>query len=492
MTLASPCQQPQRLRARAGRWLFAALCALWLGACDAPRPVPVPTAHVHHYDVTLTLDAERAHLTGHARLAVTGGSGGLSLGFANLRVDSLRVNNQRVAYDQRSDAIRITTGRSTRDTLMVDLWYVGAPHMGLNQETYAGERLVYTDGWPDEVRGWLPGTHHPARPATLDLTLVTPSDLEVIASGVAVSQTRDAEERQTRWRLDAPVPTYAFGFAAGPFTTLSDTAQVAAGPLPVSLHLLTDPEPAAEALHRVPEAVAFFEELLGPYPFASLAVVQLTHPYAGMEFAAMPTVQAGLFDAPGTLWTHTPEAVAVHELAHQWVGNALSMADWRDLWLVEGMATYLTAWFYAHVAGEAVALEHLRALHDGPSDHQAAAPLYPENPVVPAAHLDRELYNRGALVLHQLREEMGTAAFVALWQQLIEDARTTLLSTERLEEAVASGADVDAGTFFATYVYGRTYPAVPDRFAPPEALETAAWQTADGPRYRRTMSPPAR
>lgn len=429
---------------------------------------------MHHYEVTLSLDPERAHVTGHARLAVTGGENALSLGFANLRVDSLRVNDRRVAYDQRNDAIGITTGRSTRDTLIVDVWYVGAPHVGLSQETYMGERLVYTDGWPDEVRGWLPGTHHPARPATLDLTLVTPPDLKVIASGEAVSQTRDAEERQTRWRLDEPVPTYAFGFAAGPFTTLSDTAQVAAGPLPVSLHLLTDAEPAAEALHRVPEAVAFFEELLGPYPFASLAVVQLTHSYAGMEFAAMPTVQAGLFDATGSAWTHTPEAVVVHELAHQWVGNALSIADWRDLWLVEGMATYLTAWFYAHAEGEGVALERLQALHDGPSDQQAPAPLYPADPVAPAAHLNRDLYNRGALVLHQLREEIGSEAFVALWEQLVAAAGSTQLSTGQLEEAVASVADVDTGTFFATYVYGRTYPARPARVTPAPMVDTAA------------------
>ncbi|NBB86552.1 MAG: hypothetical protein GVY12_10120, partial [Bacteroidetes bacterium] len=195
----------------------------------------------------------------------------------------------------------------------------------------------------------------------------------------------------------------------------------------------------------------------------------------------MPTVQARLFDAPGATWTHTPEAVVVHELAHQWVGNALAIADWRDLWLVEGMATYLTAWFYAQADGEDVALERLRALHDGPSDNQAPAPLYPDAPVAPAAHLSRELYNRGALVLHQLREEIGTAAFVALWQQLLEDAGMAPLSTARLEKAVASVADVDAGTFFATYIYGRTYPAVPERLAPAEALETAA-RGPTGPR----------
>jgi len=454
-------------------------CVLWLAACESPRAVPVPAAHVHHYEVTLTLDPARAHLTGHARLAVTGGADGLSLGFANLRVDSLHVNDRPVAFNQRSDAIGVTTGPSARDTLTVDVWYVGAPHVGLIEETHDAEQLVYTDGWPDAVRGWLPGTHHPARPATLDLTLVTPPDLEVIASGEAVREARDGEMRRTRWAVDVPVPTYTFGFAAGPFTTVSDTVQVAAGSLPVSLHLLTDPGPAAEVLRRAPEAIAFFEELLGPYPFASLAVVQLTHPYAGMEFAAMPTVQAGLFDAPGATWTHTPEAVMVHELAHQWVGNALSIADWRDLWLVEGMATYLTAWFYAQADGEDVALERLQALHEGPAGYRSAAPLYPDAPVAPAAHLSRALYNRGALVLHHLREEVGTATFVALWQQLLEEAGTTPLSTARVAEAAASveGFDAgtfDAGTFFATFVYGRTYPPMPERLAPPEALETAA------------------
>jgi aminopeptidase N len=459
-------------------WLFAAWCVLCFAACESPRAVPVPAAHAHHYDVTLTLDPERAHLTGHARLAVTGGGDGLSLGFANLRVDSLHVNGQPVAFDQRSDAIVVTTGRAARDTLTVDVWYVGAPHVGLRHDTFQGRSLVYTDGWADAVRGWLPGTHHPARPATLDLTLITPPDLAVVASGEAVRDRRDAEMRRTQWALDVPVPTYTFGFAAGPFTMVSDTAQAVAGPLPVSLYLLTDSDPAVEALRRAPEAVAFLEEMLGPYPFASLAVVQLPHPFAGMEFAAMPTVQADLFNTPGATWTHTPEAVMVHELAHQWVGNALAIADWRDLWLVEGMATYLTAWFYAQADGEDVALKRLQVLHEGPPDRRSAAPLYPDAPVAPTAYLHRELYNRGALVLHQLREELGTATFVALWQQLLEDAGTAPLSTARLEEAVASVAGVDAGTFFATYVYGRTYPTMPERFAPAEGMEAAAHRPA--------------
>lgn len=175
----------------------------------------------------------------------------------------------------------------------------------------------------------------------------------------------------------------------------------------------------------------------------------------------------------------------VHELAHQWVGNARSIADWRDLWLVEGMATYLTAWFYAQADGEDVALERLQTLHEGPAGRRAAAPLYPDAPVAPAAHLSRALYNRGALVLHQLREEVGTATFVALWQQLLEEAGTPPLSTARVEEAVASVAGFDAGTFFATFVYGRTYPAMPERLAPPEALETAA----RGPARPRAPSP---
>jgi len=435
--------------------------------------VPVPDAHVHHYDVALTVDPERAHLSGHARLAVTEAGDGLSLSFANLRVDSLHVNGRPAAFNQRGDAVQVSTGPAQADTLTVDVWYVGSPQVGLSQDTVEGQPLLFTDNWPDDVRGWLPGTHHPARPATLALTLSSPAGLEAVASGESISRTRDAETLRTQWSLATPVPTYTFGFAVGPFTTAVDRAALSDGALLIEYYLLSESNDPIIPLPRMVDAITFFDEILGPYPFASLAVVQLTHPYAGMEFAAMPSVQAALFDEPGGTWTHTAEAVAVHEVAHQWAGNAWSAGDWRDLWLVEGLATYLTALFYAAVDGEEDALTKLASLREQLPAREAQQPLYPEDPVAPDAHLTRDVYNRGALVLHHLHEEIGADAFSSVLRRLFSDPGAPL-TTDRLEDVVDEVADIDAGTFFASYVYGSTLPPAPSTFPRLEALPNDA------------------
>ncbi len=439
--------------------LLWVLCmAVLLAACEEPREVPPPRVHAHHYDVSLTLDPERRHLTGSTALRLTGVSDELTLSFANLAVDSVSVNGRRVIHQQDRDRDRVyllTMPGVSQDTVTVQLWYRGAPRVGLPSRSMLGHDIVYTEGWPDDVRGWLPGTHHPARPATLDLELKTPVGGTAVATGVLHSRDTTDATVTSRWSLSTPVPTYTFGFAFGPFEDVEISDRI-------SLARIPDLDEAEDQLKRVPEAFAYFEELLGPYPFEEARIVPLPHDHAGMEYAMMPSVQADLLQqGESSTWTHSPEAVVVHEMAHQWAGNAFPIEDWRDLWLSEGMATYLTVLFYAHVDGPEAALEKLEALHDQLGGGGDWTPLYPDSPVAPAAHLTRDLYNRGALVLHALREAAGDEAFAAALAEVFDLEESRKLSTERLEEALGGSGDERIGSIFATYVYSVEVPAAP-------------------------------
>ena len=98
---------------------------------------------------------------------------------------------------------------------------------------------------------------------------------------------------------------------------------------------LTKGTPDSDALRRcgkTPAMMDFFEKVVGPYPFDAYGAVTVDDPalYYALETQAMSTFPS----------TDVDDLTVVHELAHQWFGDAVTVARWRDLWLAEGFATY--------------------------------------------------------------------------------------------------------------------------------------------------------
>jgi aminopeptidase N len=234
----------------------------------------------------------------------------------------------------------------------------------------------------------------------------------------------------------------------------------------------------APRLARTAAALDTLARLLGPYPFASYTTVQVPMTYAGMENAAAPFLRADLYDARAE-GRNPVEEVNVHELAHQWWGNAVVPADWRDLWLAEGPATYLTADLFARLDGAEVGRRHLIRItrEVGPAD--AARALVPAAYAVPFDVLSPTVYQKGAAVLHLLRLTVGERAF---WQamrdvQAAHAARPLTTADFRAAFERASGRDL--GPFFARWVTGEGLPRLVTRWE--RRTRTLAWEvTGDG------------
>ncbi len=447
-------------------WLALLLVA---GCRSAPDPVsappPQPGVDVLAADVRIALDVEALAIRARAVLTVRHAPGlpALRLGLDDaLAVTSVRVGGAPAAFTRDDDALVVPLAGAATEAAAavstVEIGYAGTPAAGLYAAEAAGQRVVFTDGWPDRAAGWLPAVHHPSDPFALDLTVSAPAVYDVVLSGETVRDTVAGGVRTVTSRLAASAPSYTAAFAVGHFETVRDTT----GRVPVTHHLLALDADVARDLRRIPAALDTLAALLGPYPYPTFATVEVPIGYAGMENAAAPFLRAALYRE--TAEGRTPiEEVAIHELVHQWWGNAVPPADWRDLWLAEGPATYLTAEVLGRLGGADARMRHLaRIVRETPADI-ARRRLVPDALGRPEDALSLAVYNKGAALLHVLRLTVGERAF---WTSLREtQAAGRPVSTGAFQTAFERASGRDLGPVFGYWAMGTEVPRLQTRWA---------------------------
>lgn len=441
--------------------------ALTAAACRQPPPLPPPAGvDAQHYDLTIRLDPAAQVFQARAVLDVRHPDTltALPLAFEDLTIDSIRVNGVAVEAAREDDRLWAPVASGSRAS-RIEVAYRGWPRLGFYATERGGQQIVYTDSWPDEGRGWLPGLHHPADPATFALRLTLPRGYEAAASGSLHALDTLGAEVRYQWRLDVPAPLYTFAFAVADFSLTETTA---GDTLPVRYYMLAEDSAYAHQLRRTPQALAFFSETLGPYAFDAYASVQVPMRFAGMENAAASFLLADLFPA------NRAEEVQIHELAHQWFGNRVPLAEWADLWLSEGTATYLTTLFYEHADGLDAARTRWIDMAALEARQATATALVIKEPRPPSAYLSWVPYDKGASVLHLLRRALGDDAFFAALRATYQRYAGQPLSTEAFQEILEAEAGQDLDAFFEYWVYGTDFPTLKTTWDP--ATRTLSWR----------------
>ena len=216
-------------------------------------------------------------------------------------------------------------------------------------------------------------------------------------------------------------------------------------------------------MSRTPAILATLADLLGPYPYASYATVQVPMAYAGMENAAAPFLRAELYstDAEGR---NPIEEVNTHEIVHQWWGNAVVPADWRDLWLSEGAATYLTTEVYQRLDGLEAGRRFRTLMSREISPEDAARRLVPTTYADPADVLSPTVYQKGGAVFHLLRLTLGDAVFFGALRQIQADFADRPLSTDAFQQALEAASGRDLQRLFDVWVHGEGLPTLRTRW----------------------------
>ena len=195
------------------------------------------------------------------------------------------------------------------------------------------------------------------------------------------------------------------------------------------------------------------ERFFGPYPFTEYVVVvtddALDDP---VEAQGMSIFGANHLDG-----RRTYERLVAHELAHQWFGNSLTVADWRQIWLNEGFATY-AEWLWSQESGGMTVDGQARIWHGRlarmPADFRLADPGVDRM-------FDERVYKRGGLTLHALRRHIGDEPFFALLRTWAAEHRHGIVTTEAFTTVAERIAGKPLDAFFRSWLWEMPLPAIP-------------------------------
>ncbi len=409
------------------------------------------------YDVRLEIDAQGDSIRGAVTVdaVVTDGVGQLALDADGLDVSSVTVDGVDASFTTGPGELLIELPADREPTVTAVVSYAATPEpVGLGElgaGWYPTPGGSYVLNEPAGAHTWMPSNDHPSDKAQWRFELQVPDGLAAIANG-ELEQRGDGSNPWI-WSQSEPMSTYLAQLIVGRYELIEDDPYVSVdGDVIPLLHALPagSGDRYAQLLAVNDEQLPFFEGLFGPYPLEryGLAFVDDFPRGLAMETQGRSMFEAAVADASA----YEQHLVLAHELAHQWFGDAVSPAEWDDIWLNESFATY-AQWLWSEEAGFApvdqVASASLRARQNG--SEATGSPT--------AGNLfGFESYDGGAVILHALRLTIGDDVFFDLLRTWVDTYAGTAQSTETFIALAEDVSGRDLGAFFDDWLYATDLP----------------------------------
>jgi aminopeptidase N len=420
---------------------------------------------VTHYTITLHIDPPTNAISGSTqiRAQATRELASMNLDLVGLEVDSIKVDGQAALFSHQGHELTVTPANplSRGAAFVVDVAYHGNPQPIPN----VASTLFAQVGWfhsetgaisvmsePNGAAGWFPCNDHPRDKATYTFDITVPHPWVVAATGVLQDTIDSPDQMEYVWAMDQPMASYLASINIDRYVLESGPGP---GGIIVRNYLTPDlSDSLKKRLDLLPAMLEYLSGLFGPYPFDEYGIV--TAP------ADIPPCQTfGGAVETQSLAVHCPkhsmmeEDPLVHELAHQWFGDDVSIESWQDLWLKEGMATY-SEWLWRTRDGGAGDLAKLVA-----TVQMGFVQNVPIGAPPPDDIYDDEAYVGGAQVFHALRLQVGDEVFFKILREYLDRYRYGVAGTDEFVATAEEVSGLHLKAFFNSWLKTTELPDLP-------------------------------
>lgn len=415
---------------------------------------------VHHIRMEWFIDPALNYISGKITFdyRITENSNSITLDLLQqLVVDSIFYHGNKIAYTQTPDnglIINFPSSISANTKDSVSVFYQGVPggsgFGSFYQGKHSGVPVIYTLSEPYGAREWWPCKNNLLdKTDSVDIFITCPKQYQPSSNGVMVTNDINGSFRTSYFRHRFPISTYLVAIAVTNYVFNSDTVQVGNNSYPFQSYFY--PESAAGLIPReiyCKMAFRTFSRLVGLYPFAAEKYGHTQWGWGG-----------GMEHQTNSFINLASPVLMSHELAHQWFGDLVTCGSWKDIWLNEGFATYLS--FLYHEDNFPTFYKPMleSALTQIVSDSTGS--VYVDDTTSESRIFSGRLsYNKGAYVLHMLRGVLGDSTFFRGLRRYTNDPALKLnfALTKDLQRNLEAESGKDLKDFFQNWIYGQGYP----------------------------------
>lgn len=414
---------------------------------------------VQHYKFEIGLSNESTAITGKATITVlfTEVASQVKFDFNSLQgekgmvVYTAKENNEQLRTSQAGEKLNIYLSKPAKkgEVHHYEINYMGTPKDGL----IISENKFFADNWPNRAHNWIPCKDSLGDKATFEFIVTAPAEYKVVSNGVKIEETVNGNTRRTHWKTDIALPTkvMVIGVARFAVKVFPDSPPS----IPVSAWIYEKDSTMGFYDYAVaPAILKFFSSYIAPYPYEKLANVESTTIFGGMENAS-----AIFYSEQTVTGDRSSEDVLVHEIAHQWFGDMATEKSFAHLWLSEGFATYFTDLYYEYSYGKEAANKRLQKERDKVREYaKSSSHAVVDSTTNLMSLLNANSYEKGAWVLHMLRQQVGDSNFHKIIRAYYEQFKGHNAETSDFVRIAENISGKNLKTFFDQWLYSPGFP----------------------------------
>lgn len=384
-------------------------------------------------------------------------------------VSNVTMNGEKVTFSHHDDILDIIPVDCTCNSVKVE--YSGKTPIAQNPPWTGGFTWTKDElgndwmGLSSQGEGakiFMPALDHPSsEPAEgADLFFTVKKPYFVAANGRLLESEEKGDKITYHWATSYPINNYGINFTLGVFHEESKIFNSTSGAqIPMTVYVLEENKSkAASLLAILEESTQTHEKYFGPFPWSEDKVAVVETPYLGMEHQTI--------NAYGNNFQYVPlgdtqyDWLLHHELGHEWFGNKVSVGDWADMWIHEGLTAYGDILFYLEHGGEEEYLKKAKSVLRG-IPHEKPVQSPPNSTEEEAYH--GEIYSKGSFIIHSLRGILGDEVFFPMLKAFATDKRFTYqnqVTTKDFTDFVQDYSGKDLSGFFELYLKTTDIPKV--------------------------------